>query len=289
MGDNFWAQFIRMKIESINQIIDNINNSMLSYFRTTFEGIRSATDDNFRNLQGSVDENIEFYKRFITTETEKLAASFMSQSVALEEAAAILFAQIEHEDNSETLNRMKLKIRRKVISFQNRMTQYIERHRDSLYENLSTVKNVITIEIESKKVDVSTNQTVTKAAFEVSMNNFSESAKEKVDNLFRRFGNQAGHREALDSIKNFTDEILGKKWIDQFSLLLHYLDKAEKLIYENIIRIQDVQNRAFQDSQIFLKLRHAHSTSFTYFKNFFITVENIIHNIEVPDVPLVSN
>ena len=288
MGD-FWAQFIMMKVESINQIIDNINNGMLSYFKTTFEGIRSATDENFKNLQGSVDENIEFYRRFITTETEKLAASFISQSVALEEDAAISIAQIEHGDNSETSNRMKLKIHRKALDFQNRMTQYIESHRDSLYEDLATLKNGITVEIQTKKQDVSTNQTVTKATFEVSMNIFTQSAKEELDSLFRRFGNQAGRREGLDSIKNFTDELLGKKWSDQFSLMLHYLDKAGNLIYENIIRIQDVQKRTFQNSQIFLKLRYAHTTSFTMFNNFFITVENIIHNHEVPDFPLVAN
>ena len=278
MGDNFWAQFIRMKIESINKIIDNNNNDMLSYFRTTFDCIRSATDENFRNLQGSIDEKIEFYRRLITIETEQMAVAFVSQSVALEEAANMI-AQIRYGDDTETTDRKKLDIQREALDSRNTMTQYVEGRKDIFSKDLSSMKNTITTELETKKEVVSTDLAGAEEAFKVSMENFSKSVKEEFDSLIAKFGNQSGHREDIDSIKNFTEEILGRKWIEQFSLLLSYLDNAETVFYENIVQIQDVQSRTFQDSQMCLKLRFSHMTSFTFLNNFFVTADNIVNNI----------
>ena len=278
MGDDFWAKYVTINIESVSQIIDNYNDNFWRYYNTIYQAICSNTDYNFMKLQEYINDKIEFYRRFTNNEIQFVAVTFVSQSVALEEAA-ILIARTRYGDNTVTTNRIKLDIQREALDVRDIMTRFIESHLDSVNELLSRMKDGMTTEVQIERGEVLTDLAENGDKFQVSLDNFKMSLKEKLDNVVRRVVN---HGEGIVTLKNFTDHILGVKWVEQFRLVLSGLAEAETLFFKSLIDLQEVETTAFQDPDIAGKLSFVNLKSFTLLNYFYFTVDNIIQNRGVP-------
>ena len=278
MGDDFWAKYVRINIEPMSQIIDNYNDNLRRYYNTIFEAIYSNTDDNFRKLQEYINVKIEFYRRFADSEIQFLASAFLSQSVALEEAANLI-ARTRYGNNTVTTNRMKLDIQRVALDVRHTMTKFIESHLDSVNELISRMKDGITTKVQIQKGEALTELEKNGEDFKVSMDNFKISLKEELDSVVRRVVN---HGEGFVTLKNFTDHILRGRWVEQFRRMLSRLKDAETLFFKRLIDLQDVETTAFQNPDIAGRLGYANLRSITLLNYFYILVDNIIQNRGVP-------